>query len=133
MGYWEFMDFVDENGVNLIDAWLNDVGIEVRERLDDRLRILEQHERLREPQVKLRQGLPVTILEIRFTVERVQRRPLACYGPGRGQVTILAGAYEKNDRLYPPGVETTAINRRALINEKERVTNHVFDKRHAAT
>jgi hypothetical protein len=32
MSYWEFMDFVDENGVNLVDAWLDDVGIEVRER-----------------------------------------------------------------------------------------------------
>jgi len=54
--------------------------------------------------------------------------PLACYGPERGQVTLLVGAHEKNDKLLPPGVETIALNRRTLIDQRGRVTKHVFDK-----
>ena len=131
MSYWEFMDFVDENGVNQVDAWLDVVGIAVRDRLDDRIKVLEQHQQLGEPQVKVRQALQVRLLEIIFKEGKVQRRPLACYGPGRGQVTILAGAYEKNDRLYPHGIEDTAIERMAHIYQEGRVTKHVLYKRTA--
>ena len=128
MAYWEFFDYVDERGVNQVDAWLDDAGVEVRDRLDDRLSIIQHHQQLGEPQVKTRQGLPETLLEMRFKVGKVQQRPLACYGPGRMQVTILAGAYEKNGRLHPPGIERTALARKAQIASTGRVTKHVLYK-----
>lgn len=114
--------------MNQVDAWLDDVGIEVRDRLDDKLNIIRNIPYLWEPHVKVRQGLPERLLEIRFKAGKVQRRPLACYGPGRMQVTILAGAYEKNGRLYPPDIEKTALGRKAEINTTGRVTKHVFYK-----
>lgn len=128
MGYWTFWDFVD-GGVNQITAWLDELGPvrkDVKIRLDARLTFLAQCQRLSEPQVKVRQGRREHgLLELRFKAAKVEWRPLACYGPGRGQVTILCGAYEKNNRLEPPGVIDTALARMDKIRQEGRITEHV--------
>ena len=133
MGYWEFLDYVDEHGVNQIDAWLDGLrpGIrdEVRDKLDTKLKYAMQMQRLGAPNFKPRRGKGTGLWEIVFEWRRVAYRPLVCFGPESGQVTILAGAREHNDQLRPPNIERTALARKYQLDEPGRVKRHVLNRR----
>jgi hypothetical protein len=123
---WTFLDYVDTNGCNQIEAWLESLpkGAQtpVRAKLLAILTFASAQQQLRPPRFKVLQGME-GMLEIRFTERRVAYRPLACHGPGRGEVTLLAGATKRNNQYRPPGVFETADRRRAeALSDRRRVT-----------
>ena len=59
-------------------------------------------------------GFP-QILEMKFTVQNIQFRPLGYFGPHRHEFTFLIGAIEKNDRFVPPNAPETAVTRKNIV------------------
>ena len=122
---WTFLDYVEANGSNQIEAWLESLAVgarkPVRAQLAAILAIASPQERLQPPRFEPLQG--VGMFKVTFKLNNVQYRILAWYGPGRRQVTLLAGAIEKNDRYRPPNVFDTADRRRAeILSDRKRVT-----------
>lgn len=113
---WTFLDFADQRG-NRVKEWIASLGrsaqVDVKAALNAQLRILAVRERLGRPDVGLMTRECKGLLEIVLTVENVEYRPLAYYGPDtkKRQVTILHGATERGGRLHPPGACATALRR----------------------
>lgn len=114
---WTFLDYVSSSGSNQIKAWLESLPVGarklVRAELAAILIIASPQKLLRPPRFESLQGVPM--FEIKFKLKNIQYRILACYGPDRRQVTLLAGAIEKNNRYRPPNVFDTAARRRDQI------------------
>lgn len=122
---WIFLDYVDRNGSNQIEAWLESLPVgarkPVRAKLTAILIFASMQERLLPPHFEPLPGR--SMFKITFEKRNVAYRVLACYGPGRKDVTLLAGAVERNDQYRPPGVFDTAARRRAeILSDRRRVT-----------
>src|SRR4030042_3066584 len=97
---WTFLDYVDSDGANQIEAWLDSLPRSartgVRAKLTGILIINRVQQQLRPPHFDSLPGRP--LFKINFEKRRVAYRVLFCYGPGRGDVTLLAGAVERNNQ-----------------------------------
>lgn len=125
-GYWTFKDYVGDEGVNEIHAWLSGLPKQARRRINIAIRRLEAMEKLAMPHVRVLTGPCAGLMELRIPVAGVQYRPLCCYGPGRGEITLLVGAIEKGDRLVPSSACSTALMNKARIAERGRTCDHDF-------
>lgn len=124
---WTFLDFVDGNGTNLIHDWINDLPKGAKAKMTTKIEYLEVTETFVMPDTRILHGECDGLFEIRFQFRRVQYRPLACYGPGTREVTVLTGAIEKENRFEPPGACITALSRKDLIQSDRRyVCPHDF-------
>jgi hypothetical protein len=126
MPVWRWKDYLDDRGRNVIADWIKDLPEAAQTKLESRLLILRGLERNHwNPQyVKPLVGYS-GVLEIRFRSNRIQYRPLFCFGPGRRELTLLVGAIEKGDEFEPKGAPTTAQSRRGEIQANpNRVTDH---------
>ena len=99
MGYWIFRDFLGPHGRNLIHDWLHRLPAAVRADINARIRHLEVTEKLTRPHVGKLKGECKGLIELRVKVDKIQYRPLACYGPERGEITLLMGATTKPKHL----------------------------------
>lgn len=72
----------------------------------------------REPDFEVLEGRYHDLIAIRWERDNVAFRVLACYGEGadaRGEIWLLVGATEKNNKYDPPGIFDSALARRAAI------------------
>lgn len=60
------------------------------------------------------------LIEIRFKVNKVQHRPLGCYGQLRFEFIILLFATERDDEFDPPNACETALRRKTLVLRDRR-------------
>ncbi len=125
-----FHDFVDSSGTNQIHQWINAKPKRAKAKMNERIRHLEQLDQgqwgnLIKP---LRGADCQGLLELRLRAGGVQYRPLACYGPASGQITILVGATERGDQLVPASACRTAQQRCAVIEKGQsaHVVPHDF-------
>ena len=128
MGFWKFKDYLNEARENEIRAWLNTLSKKARIKIDQRIRHLENVQHFhQEPQyIKKLVGYD-GIYEIRVVFAGDQYRPLGCYGPDRGEFTLLIGAFEIGDRFDPKDAPDQAVERMAIIKkDRSRVCDH-FD------
>ena len=121
---WTFLDYVDSDGSNQIEAWLDSLPkparTPVRARLTGILIMHSVQEQLRPPTFDPLPGR--RMFKITFEKRRVAYRVFACYGPERKEVTLLAGAVERNNQYRPPGVFDTAARRRdEILSDRRRV------------
>ena len=130
---WSFLDFVDANGVNQMKAWISELPVGERIAAGDRFRQLLLHLRgervLNDPHyTKMLRGSCTGLMELRFkTARNVPYRPLAFYGPEQGEITLLMGAIEHNNRLVPPNACQTALERKSLVErDRKYVVAHDF-------
>jgi hypothetical protein len=122
---WTFRDYLERRGNNVVREWISSLPVLAQAKVDSVLLIL-QAERIWPAQyVSALRGYK-QIYEIRVGCAGVQYRPLGCYGPGRGEFTILLGSIEKGGKL-PRGDCKTAIERRnTILSEKGRTCEHDF-------
>ena len=110
----------------MIDRWYQDLPETAQAKFDTIL------EHLRDtPHVQWHPNIvkPVgdSLLEIRFQVRNVLHRPLGCFGPDRGEFTILMPAREQGDRFVPPNAREIAIERTNIVlRNKERARECQF-------
>lgn len=129
MSVWSFFNYVDDRSRNVIRAWVDEdvpphARKDVRRRLNARLDIIADLNQLGPPQVTALHGECEGLMEIKFEIGNVQYRPLACYGPGSDEVTLLMGATERGGRFVPANACATALSRAARIYEPGRVCPH---------
>jgi hypothetical protein len=117
---WSFKVFKTGGGRNIMDEWLEGLPEEDQAAIEARIALLKG----------IRVGITHyfdkrkdsnKIFEIRIKGNRVQYRPLGCFGFGRGVFTLLMGAKEKDWKLVPKTAVKTAEERRELaLKDQER-------------
>ena len=125
MKCWNFLDFVDSRGVNVIESWLWTLAMEARLEINTRIQYLAVTPVLRRPYTGRLHGYD-GLYEIVVTRRRVQYRPLWCHGPNKKDITILMGATERGGEFDPPTACEIAQTRRAMIGIKGRTCEHSF-------
>ena len=133
---WTFLDYVDANGANRIEAWLRELSPRMRVKIQSKLVwMLNNADVLglggleAYPRFESLHGQHSGLIAMRFNV-RIVYRPLCCYGPDRGEFTLLAGATEHNDIYRPPGILETALARReeVLADRRRAVPTCLFQE-----
>lgn len=124
--YRTFLAYVADDRENVILGWLNEIPKPVKAKINALIRRLEIVERLDVPEVRMLHGECDGLMELRRTAGNLQYRPICCYGPGRGEVTLLAGATERGGRFVPSSMCETARARRARLTEEGRTREHDF-------
>jgi Phage derived protein Gp49-like (DUF891) len=114
---WKFRSFVSENGRSIVQDWYDRQTKTVRAEFDTTLEYLRDlpPTNWNRPFVGLLGGECDGLVEIRFKVDRVQHRPLGCYGPSQLEFTILFFAIEKDRKFQPPNACPIARRRKTLV------------------
>jgi hypothetical protein len=124
--HWVFKDYQDASGGNVILAWLNTLPKTAKIRINIAIQRLEVMDRL---PVKLFKPIPGAgrgLWELRIRAESVQYRPICYHGPGRGEITILAGEREIGGKFDPLSACSTAQMRKTEVSEEGNVCDHDF-------
>lgn len=123
---WTYYDFVDGVGVNVIRQWRATVPEVVGVALDVTLDLLGglapgEWKRTYTDDIH---GFP-NVRELRFKEERVQWRPLYCFGPGQMEATLLIGASKKGQSWDPRNALGTAQGRSEQVRTSGEGNRHV--------
>lgn len=122
---WEFRDFLDGRGSNVIREWIVTLPLAAQAKIDTIVLLLQTQKVWPPHYVSALRGYD-GILELRVCSCGVQYRPLGCHGPGKRQFTILIGSVEKGGKL-PKGDCESAVERRKIISNYEgRTCEHDF-------
>ena len=109
-----FFDYVDEDGVNTIKAWLNGPGRAARAKLNTWLSHLESTSpgQWKRPIVDTLTGECVSLFEIRASIARQQYRILGFHGPGQREANLALG-------IIKPGKTVPIEDCREALSIKE--------------
>jgi len=128
MSRWIFRDYLTERGENVIRQWLDSLPKQARVKIDYRVLLLQGIDRWPEQYVSALRGCD-DIYELRIVANGVQYRPLGCYGPARGEFTLLLGAIEKGKKLPRSTCETASQRRVIVLANRGRSRGHEFRER----
>jgi hypothetical protein len=118
--------FISDGGVNIIDAWLAGLPIGARAKMDRYFAYLATLKFWGPPDCKKLKGYD-HIFEIRIKWNKIQYRPLGCYGPEGGDFTLLIGAIEKSTGVFEPRrAPEIAQERCKLIHSNRRYVDEYF-------
>jgi hypothetical protein len=129
---WRAFTFVDEDGVSVLDRWIERERIDISDRqvLFSRLILLEQFGPDSLPGCILPLQDEFYYLNVKARKQSLVMTPVLCYGPfGESEITILAGAPIENGMLGAINVLPIARNnleilkadkRRRVLHEKQR-------------
>jgi hypothetical protein len=116
MAVWIFKGFLSESGRDLFQEWYEQLPERAQAKFDT---ILEYLRDTPHTQWSTTVVLPLSeaegIFEIRFKIRNVLYRPLGCFGPSRGEFTLLVPAREHGNRFEPNNAITLAEARRTLV------------------
>ena len=131
MRYREFRDYLTETGKNEIDEWLHSLPETTRFDFQQAFRTLEQVLRPNPRYIAPVKGHGPGLWEVRLkcTVEKIQWRPLAFYGPRAREMTLLTVARIRDNKFDPKNVCKTAKQRRGQTEADpiRRTCEHNFD------
>jgi hypothetical protein len=124
---WQFRDFLDGRGTNVIRAWTVALPPVAQAKLDMIILVLQAANIWPWPAqyISTLRGYE-GILELRVGSSGVQYRPLGCYGPGRREFTILIGSVEKGGRLPKSDCGTAVERRKVILEDRGRTCEHDF-------
>ncbi len=126
MDGWRILDYFNSAGVNVIRRWMQSLPVGARIQIDAFILNLQALPQLGMPYTKALKGECNGLIELRILHGNIQYRPLGCYGPGRGEITLLCGAVEQGGKLKPKGACKTALERKQNIHEIGRTDEHSF-------
>ncbi len=120
---WTFKVFISSRGVDVFDKWLNTLPDKDQAKIETIIRRLEITKKLGRPLTGKLKGYP-NLYEIIVLSGNIQYRPIGCYGPKKGEFTILIGAIKKGGKFEPKSALDTAYNRSMLINMEEHTNEY---------
>jgi phage-related protein len=123
---WTFVDYLGPNGANPVRKWWDDLPVEARARIDDRIDQMRSLDTWSDKWAKRYKGTD-RLFEIRIKANNVQYRPLGMYHPTRRRCfIILHGAIEKGDRILKSDVQVAEKRSDELLEEPHRVVDHDY-------
>jgi hypothetical protein len=125
MSNWKIKTFITARGTDVIQKWLDDLPIKAQVAIDERIRFLATLQHWERPFAAKLKGYD-DIWEVIVQSERVQYRPLGCFGPGEKVFSLLIGAVEKGNRFEPKDAPTTAEKRKNLVYQNERYLDEYY-------
>jgi len=128
MENWKFLDYISEAGTNHFKDWLDDLPLKERMAINTRIQYLEAVNILKRPDTGMLTGNCDGLFEIRIKCNNVQYRPLACYGPDKKTIILLAGAIEKGGKLIPKDICKEALKRKKYIEKEGRTYEHSYEE-----
>lgn len=126
MSYWIFKHFHNEQGIDLIKAWLDRLSPEDLAKVERRfvlLATIKDKSGWKRPLAAKLRGVEKgsSIWEIRIDSDKVLYRPLGCFGPKEDEFTVLIDAIEKGKGVFEPRrAPDTAVRRCKLIHQDRR-------------
>jgi hypothetical protein len=122
MNYWKLKVFNSGRGSDVIDEWLDSLPIDARARIRTHLAFLVTLKDWGRPYAHKLKGKNIDpIWEIIIKWNKIQYRPLGCFGPEEDNFTILIGAIERSTGIFEPrNAPITAKKRCTLIHEDRR-------------
>ena len=124
--HWTFLDYVEVDGTNVIEVWLESLPIKAQARVDSRILAMMGQIIWPEGWVSAYEVYD-GILEMRITNAGIQYRPLGCYGPEQRQFTLLIGAIEKDGRIAKGILQSAVARRKTILGDRSRARNHQFN------
>ncbi len=126
---FEFRDFI-YGGENVIDALLNDWGDAVRAEFDDLLRYLAitpMGEWTRPKTDKLHGKNYRELREFRVKKNKIKYRLYGFDGPGKGQITLVAGWRKVGGASKERSAHNLALRRMGLVRSSTvRTVDHAY-------
>ena len=123
-------DYIDDDGANIIKAWLDQIDAKAKAKLNTRLNILEQTNRTEwnKLNTEVLQGDKDGLVAVRVECNRIQYRLLGYDGPNRSEFTLLACCIERNDKYIPLDIGKPSFKRRTAVgaNPITRRIRHDF-------
>lgn len=124
---WQFRDFLDGRGMNVIRQWSLTLPQAAQAKLDTIILVLRVSPIWPWPaQYVSRLRGYKGIYELRVGSSGVQYRPLGCHGPGKKQFTILIGSVEKGGKLPKSDCEIAVERRKIILDYEGRTCEHEF-------
>jgi hypothetical protein len=126
METWQFFDFMDGRGVNLIRKWLDGLPDTASAKINTRILFMMAMPVWPEQYISAIRGWP-DLVELRVVSAGSQYRILGFYGPRRREFTLVLGAIEKG-KLSARVFEVADENRKIVLADTSRIREHKFDK-----
>ena len=120
------MDFWEISGQNPIREWMAGLPKDAQAAIDVRLLQMMGMELWSDKWMKKYKNAD-DLFELRIPFNKVQYRPLCCYGPRRKQLTLLSGAIEKGGRIPRRVVRVAERRLKDLKKDGTRAREHQFD------
>ena len=89
---WSFKVFITLNGDNPFQEWITSLDVDAQERIRAMIRRLSVIERWERPYFSMLSGHK-NIGEIRVKANKIQYRPLGCFGPERNSQNHYASEW----------------------------------------
>jgi hypothetical protein len=132
MGLWRFLDYENEDKINLIREWYRVQDLDVRVAFDATLFTLAATEDWTHKRVKafkVLTGPHAGLCEIRFTVERMRRkrrfRPLGIWQKDSRNFILLGGLEKSGRMLIPSNTFDLALKYKAEFEQgKGKIYEH---------
>ena len=107
--YWTFYDYVDENGENLINRWLNNEGKKAKSKFNSWIRHLEGTApgKWKRPLIDTLTDDCEGLLEIRAIQSGINYRLLVFHGPDQCRPTLALGIIKQTDKVPPEDCKRT--------------------------
>ncbi|MBW7957194.1 MAG: type II toxin-antitoxin system RelE/ParE family toxin [Deltaproteobacteria bacterium] len=122
--YWTFRVYIAKRGEDEFSKWLDNLPKKARAKIVRTLKYLEVTQYWERPSFSKLTGYK-DLYEIRVKHNNNEYRPIGCYGPGRGDFTILICAIEKGDKFIPREAPQIAVRRSKLINEPKHTAEFI--------
>jgi hypothetical protein len=125
MNYWIFRHFHNEQGTNLIEAWLAGLPLEDRVKIERRfayLSAIKDKSAWRPPPARKLKGTKkgIDLYEIRISGNNILYRPIGCFGPKEDEFTVLIGAIEMSKGVFEPRRAVDIATKRFKLIHQDR-------------
>lgn len=116
-----FFEFLDGRGRGVLTEWRSGLEAAQQAQLDEKIKSMRAEPLLIDNMLFSVKGYP-KIRKLKIG-GKVRLRPLLCRGPQdvKAELTLLAGATERDWKFDPPGAPATAeLNRQSLVKNPAR-------------
>jgi len=108
--------------VDVVTEWYEKQSAQVQARFDNAVEFLSHQPTWKRPQVGTLTDECEGLIEIRFTADKVERRPLGCYGGEKVFIFLMPEVTERGNNFVPKKACETATKRKDIIKGgKDRV------------
>jgi hypothetical protein len=117
---WTFVEFI-EDGKAPFSIWMSGQPEAVQAAIDARILTMKglAKEQWSPKWISAYRGYD-KLVELRIPYNKVQYRPLGCYGPDQWKFTILAGAIERNFRIPKPTLHAAMLRMKSVLSNDRR-------------